>query len=143
MDAARRQHIVFISVAWLGISGALLSGTAGRGIDEPPQGGSISGLAGNRYIPAVQQSLSPLGVQVDLPGLRPQVIRLSPDGKLLAVSGQTSELILVDPVSGTITQRVSLPGENAAGAESAAGAARLEDSDRLGQVSYTGLVFLS
>lgn len=140
--AARRQHVVFALAAWLGITGVVISGTVvhGRAANEPP----MSGTAGNsesRYVPAVQQTLSPLGIQVDLPSLRPQVIRLSPDGKLLVVSGQTSELIVVDPASGVIAQRVPLPGEDVTGVGADAGTIRLDDSDTLGQVSYTGLVF--
>ena len=59
----------------------------------------------------VNQVLSPSGLQVELPGLRPQVISLSPDGKILAVSGKTSELIIIHPVTGSILQRVQLPSE--------------------------------
>src|SRR5438876_10597584 len=48
----------------------------------------------------VNQVLTPAGVQVELPGLRPQVIALSPDGKLLVTSGKTPELIVIDPSTG-------------------------------------------
>ena len=42
----------------------------------------------------VNQVLTPIGRQVDLPGMRPQGVALSPDGKLLVVSGKTSEYTL-------------------------------------------------
>jgi hypothetical protein len=44
----------------------------------------------------VNQVLTPYGRQVDLPGLRPQALALSPDGKLLVVSGKSSELLVID-----------------------------------------------
>ena len=89
----------------------------------------------------VNQVLTPVGVQVELPKLRPQVLALSPDGKLLATSGKTHELILIDPVTGKLRQRVKLPSEKA-GAESAdAVSSHILDPDKEGQASYTGLVF--
>ena len=57
------------------------------------------------YITPVHQILTPTGVQVNLPGMRPQAIALSPDGRLLATSGKTHELILIDPEKGDIKQR--------------------------------------
>jgi hypothetical protein len=43
------------------------------------------------------QVVTPLGRQVDLAGLRPQGLALSPDGRTLIVSGKTSELLVLDP----------------------------------------------
>ena len=59
---------------------------------------SVSRHATNRTVTPVNQILTPYGLQVELPDLRPQAIALSPDGKLLATSGKTSEVVLVDPV---------------------------------------------
>ena len=53
-----------------------------------------------RYVTPVHQVLTPTGIQVELPGLRPQAVALSPDGRLLATSGKTQELVLIDPQSG-------------------------------------------
>jgi len=44
----------------------------------------------------VNQIVTPYGIQSTLPGLRPQALALSPDGKLLAVSGKTPELIILN-----------------------------------------------
>ncbi|MFN5707814.1 MAG: hypothetical protein ACK48X_07145, partial [Planctomycetota bacterium] len=38
----------------------------------------------------VNQVLTPWGRQLDLPGMRPQAIALSPDGKIAVTSGKTS-----------------------------------------------------
>jgi len=78
----------------------------------------------NRTILPVNQVLMPTGTQIPLPGQRPQALALSPDGRLLAVSGKTSELVIIDPALGTIAQRVALL-----------------EPDQKDQVSYTGLVF--
>src|SRR5690348_6538535 len=66
--------------------------------------------AGQIVLP-VNQTLAPAGIQVELPGLRPQVMKLSPDGRLLATSGKTAELVILDPLTGKILQRVAMPSE--------------------------------
>ena len=70
-----------------------------------------------RYVTPVHQVLTPVGIQVELPGMRPQGLALSPDGRLLATSGKTQELVLIDPQSGEIKQRVALPSSKAQGPE--------------------------
>ncbi|MHB8521518.1 MAG: alkaline phosphatase family protein [Limisphaerales bacterium] len=89
----------------------------------------------------VNQVLTPAGRQVELPRLRPQVLCLSPDGRLLATSGKTHELVLIDPVTGTIRQRVPLPSEETRNEASGAVSSHILAPDKEGQVSYTGLVF--
>jgi YVTN family beta-propeller protein len=87
----------------------------------------------------VNQRLTPFGRQIDLPGLRPQVIRFSPDGKSLLVSGKTSELLVLDPDTGEIKQRVALPSdEQQVPVEPSSG--NILKPDRGAQVSFTGLV---
>jgi DNA-binding beta-propeller fold protein YncE len=88
----------------------------------------------------VNQLLTPYGKQVELAGLRPQVLALSPDGRLLVTSGKTSELVIVDPVSGQIRQRVALPGDEQREAAPAVSPSILQP-DKRGLVSFTGLVF--
>ena len=63
----------------------------------------------NRTVLPVNQVVTPLGVQVELPGLRPQALALSPDGRILITAGKTAELVVVDPATGAIRQRVPLP----------------------------------
>ena len=46
----------------------------------------------NRSVLPVSQILSPAGRQVELPGLRPQVLALSPDGRLRVTSSKSHEL---------------------------------------------------
>jgi len=101
----------------------------------------VGPLATNRIVVPVNQVLSPAGLQVELPGLRPQVISLSPDGKILATSGKTSELIIIHPVTGSILQRVQLPSEKATDANPGAVSTHILEPDTEGQVSFTGLCF--
>lgn len=70
------------------------------------------GPAGEPSFTPVNQVLTPYGQQVDLPGLRPQALALSPNGRLLAVSGKTNQLLIIDPETGAIMQTVSMPAES-------------------------------
>jgi YVTN family beta-propeller protein len=98
------------------------------------------GAAGlKRYVTPVHQVLTPVGIQVDLPGMRPQAVALSPDGLLLATSGKTQELVLIDPKSGDIKQRVALPSSEALDPKDVS--SHLLKPDKSGQLSYTGLIF--
>jgi hypothetical protein len=60
--------------AWIGC----IASSPGRG-----------GAADGRTVTPFNQVLTPAGRQVELPGLRPQAIALSPDGRLLVTSGKT------------------------------------------------------
>ena len=91
------------------------------------------------YITPVHQVLTPAGIQVQLPGLRPQAVALSPDGSLLAASGKTRELILVNPETGDIKQRVALPSRDIKTPPLTP--SDTVKPDRSGQLSFTGLVF--
>jgi YVTN family beta-propeller protein len=95
----------------------------------------------NRYVTPSNQILTPAGLQVELPGLRPQTLALSPDGKLLVTSGKTAEVVAIDPATGNIVQRVSLPAEADVDPTPDAVSANLLEPDKEGQVSFTGLVF--
>jgi len=112
--------------------------------DEPPPPPDTEtvGVKGvNRTVVPVNQVVTPAGVQVPLPGLRPQAIALSPDGKLLAVSGKTHELVILDPAAGEVRQRVTLPAEAQAAPRPEAPPADILEPDEKGQLSFTGLVF--
>ena len=89
----------------------------------------------------VNQVITPAGIQVDLPDLRPQVIRLSPDGQLLLTSGKANLVIVIDPSTGKILQRVPLPSEAAHEPAADAVSTHILEPDQKGQVSFTGLIF--
>jgi len=93
----------------------------------------VGRLAPNRFYTPVNQVLTPVGIQVELPGLRPQALALSPDGRLLAVAGLTHELVTLDPVTGAIRRRLAFPSDEQK--------VPPPEDDKKGQVSFTGLIF--
>jgi YVTN family beta-propeller protein len=92
------------------------------------------------YETPVNQIVSPAGLQVELPGIRPQALALSPDGRLLVTSGQTHELVVIDSFSGQILHRVPLPDAGKNQAERSVSDAVLAP-DLGAQLSFTGLAF--
>ena len=108
---------------------------------ELPAAEPVGQVGTNTFATPVQQLLTPAGRQVELPGLRPQAIALSPNGNLLAVSGKTSELLILDPVTGTVSQRVRLPAKPSGEAAPDAVSSQILKPDKDAQVSYTGLIF--
>ena len=100
---------------------------------------TVGRFAEDHIVTPVNQVLTPLGVQVQLPRLRPQAIALSPDGKLLVTSGKTAELIVLSPTTHQIVQRVSLPGEVQQTNEPTS--THILKPDKEGQLSFTGLIF--
>ncbi|MBL8729444.1 MAG: phosphoesterase [Planctomycetes bacterium] len=99
----------------------------------------VGRAADGRQLTPVQQTLTPYGTFVDLPGLRPQALARSPDGRHLYVAGKTSELLVLDAGSGEVVQHVPLPNERQAGPATGATGNELQPDTR-GQLSYTGLV---
>ncbi len=100
---------------------------------------TVGEVSPQRYVTPVHQVLTPRGLQVELPGLRPQGLALSPNGRLLATSGKTQELILLDPQSGQIKQRLPLPSSKARDPNTVS--SHILEPDKSGQLSYTGLLF--
>lgn len=96
---------------------------------------------GQTTVLPTHQVLRPLGRQVDLPGLRPQALALSPDGRLLVTAGKTSELLVLDPATGEVRQRVALPSEQQNEPQPEQPSANILQPDTKGQLSFTGLVF--
>lgn len=145
-------------VAWMAVTGLrslcrilILLATAICGSATQSAGGESPSPAGDslehvgrqedgRTVLPVNQVITPLGTQVELPGLRPQTLALSPDGRLLAVSGKTAEVLILDPDSGTVRQRVAIRAESQMSAPGAVIASLIEPRAK-GQVSFTGLIF--
>ncbi|MGA2174720.1 MAG: beta-propeller fold lactonase family protein [Verrucomicrobiota bacterium] len=99
------------------------------------------GLNGaGRFETPVNQMLAPAGLQVELPGMRPQALALSPDKRLLITAGQTHELVVLDPASGQILQRVPFPDTEKNQPQGPVSAAEL-GPDLKAQISFTGLAF--
>lgn len=138
------KPLSYVRVSALVVVGTLLAGCVNS--EVAPGFGATSERVGRtadpgRTVTPVNQVLTPLGRIVELPGLRPQGLVLSPDGRSLVVSGKTSELVVVDPVAGTIRQRVALPGEGQAEPQPGVVSPNILEPDKKGQLSYTGLIF--
>jgi YVTN family beta-propeller protein len=125
----------------LAVCGAFLLAGFNLEAKQPPGVVPQSGSVGGKGISVpVNQVLTPAGLQVELPETRPQVLALSPDGKLLATSGK-HELILIEPHSGRILQTVPLPLDNLRDNETNIVSPQILNADREAQASYTGLIF--
>jgi YVTN family beta-propeller protein len=101
----------------------------------------VGQIATNCYYTPANQMLTPAGLQVELPGLRPQAVALSPDGRLLVTAGKTHELIIIDPVTGRVLQRVPLPAGTDSSLTPDAVSEEILHPDKAGQLSFTGLTF--
>ncbi len=102
---------------------------------------AIVGRSANGLVTPVNQLVTPAGTLVELPGLRPQALALSPDGKLLVTAGLTNEmkLIVIDPATGKISQHVPFPSDKAQ--EPVPVSAKILSPDEKAQLSFTGLAF--
>src|SRR5271170_6016328 len=69
----------------------------------------------NGFETPVNQLVTPAGIQVELPHIRPNALALSPDGKFLVTSGLTNKLVVVDPAAGKIFQVVAFPPDKVLG----------------------------
>jgi DNA-binding beta-propeller fold protein YncE len=125
---------------------ALTAALLAAAVEGPPSPLSIFPFASaspqseNAWQLPTNQVSAPAGRQIELPGTRPQAITLSPDGTLLAVAGLASEMIIVDPGTGTIVQRVPLPS----GPSPVSNADNTELTRATGdRLSVAGLVFSS
>ncbi|HUJ44535.1 MAG TPA: beta-propeller fold lactonase family protein [Opitutaceae bacterium] len=119
------------SVGWAG------GAPTGPGATTEPVGRA----GANRTVLPVNQVVTPVGRQVELPGLRPQALALSPDGRLLVASGKTSELVVLDPDTGAIRQQVALPIGAPDEPPPGIGSESAYQPDEGDQVSFTGLIF--
>ncbi|MFM9080040.1 MAG: hypothetical protein ACKOTE_07885, partial [Opitutaceae bacterium] len=88
--------VCFALVAGCNVTTPAPSGEMAAARSDPERVGRHTG---GRSVTPVNQVITPLGRVVELPGLRPQALALTPDGRSLLVSGKTSELLVIDPVS--------------------------------------------
>ena len=71
--------------------------------------------------------------------MRPQALALSPDVRLLVTSGRVHQLVVLDPATGEIRQRVALPTDVAP--QVGAALPTVLDPNKNAQLSFTGLIF--
>ncbi|MGH7971919.1 MAG: YncE family protein, partial [Limisphaerales bacterium] len=102
---------------------------------------SVGRTGDDRVVLPVNQAITPAGKQLELHGLRPQVLALSPDGRILVTSGKTHDLIVIDAEQQCVLQKVPLPGNDVLGSSPGQASSHIIKPDKDEQVSYTGLVF--
>jgi YVTN family beta-propeller protein len=99
------------------------------------------GQTTNGLVTPVNQITTPAGTQIELPGIRPNTLALSPDGKLLVTSGLTNKLIVINPATAQILQRVPFPTDTAAAQAVAEASSENLNANKKSQLSFTGLAF--
>src|SRR5437868_4329166 len=68
----------------------------------------VGRLGANRYYTPANQILTPAGIQVPLPGMRPQAIALSPNGRLLVTASKPHEPVVLEAGTRKMIQQVPL-----------------------------------
>src|SRR5512143_3018849 len=120
----------------------LVSAAPGRaGLAASQDKDTVGPKAPGQAVLPVNQTVTPFGLQSTLPGMRPLALALSPDETLLAVSGKTPELIILDARTGKVRQEVALPAEAQEEQHPEVVSPQILDPDIEGQLSFTGLIF--
>src|SRR3954451_5979528 len=134
-ENGRKIALRLFALSFSGLSAALCAETNFTTRDHVGQ------VSANSYYTPANQILTPFGKQLELPGMRPQAIALSPDGKLLVTAGKTHELVVLDPGTGEILQRVALPSNDDSYPAPEIVSEQILRPDTDGQLSFTGLLF--
>src|SRR5712691_9727404 len=108
----------------------------------PATSAPVGRISSNEFTTPVNQRLTPAGTQLELPGMRPLALALSPDGRLLVTAGLSHELVVVNPVPGQIEQHVPLPADDDTSNRPGGAVSEVVlDPDLKAQMSFTGLAF--
>ena len=102
-------------------------------------GASFDGFIHQKFVTPVNQILTPAGIQIELPAMRPNAMALSPDHSLLVTAGQAHQLLIIGTQTGKILQRVSFPSDQTR--EPAPVNAAIPAPDGRAQLSFSGLAF--
>ncbi len=129
------KRILF--VRWLTVLWILNSARGAEDFDATTE--SV-GAATNGLVTPVNQLVTPAGTLVELPDVRPNALALSPDGQRLVTAGLTKRLIVVNPATGKILQRVRLPADDKIPPTESIFTGILQPNERA-KLSFTGLVF--
>jgi YVTN family beta-propeller protein len=97
------------------------------------------GRRNDRLETPVNQRVTPAGKLIELPGMRPNALALSPDRELLVTSGLKSELLVVAPGTGEVLQHVPFPTDQKA--EPAPVSPLILAANKAAKLSFTGITF--
>ncbi len=117
----------------------------------------VGKIAEGKWLLPTGQTITPAGRQIDLPGIRPQALTLSPNGKYLAVAGSSKDVLIFDAATGQELSRMTMPGDTKVAAPPTASALlpapaaeKKEEPipetgdpkpDKDGKMSFAGLAF--
>jgi YVTN family beta-propeller protein len=110
-------------------------------VETAPDVSPVGEIGTNTFETPVNQLITPAGIQIELQGMRPQALALSPENDLLVTSGQISELIVLDPATGKILQKVPFPSATLSNTAADSGSQAIPRPDAKAELSYTGLAF--
>ena len=133
------QFGFIVLIACSAATGSQISAATTQDFDATTK--TVGRNGANRFVTPMNQLLTPAGLQVQLPKMRPQALALSPDGKLLVTAGHTHELVVIEPASGRILEHVPLPSDTATNMELRPVVAAILNPDEKAQLSFTGLTF--
>ncbi len=128
----------FVWLTAMAVLASILSGERTFADDFGTTTGTV-GVTTNGVMTPVNQLVTPTGIQVPLSGIRPTALALSPDGKTLVTAGLTGELLVIDPATGQISQRVPFPADKAQPEASLTDA--IITTNQWAKLSFTGLAF--
>ncbi len=99
----------------------------------------VGRIGTNTFYTPANQILTPAGLQIELADMRPQALALGRQGQLFLAAAQAHELIVIDPGTGRILQRVPLPSDKDTDPTPDTVSTHILEPDKEGQVSFTGL----
>lgn len=100
---------------------------------------ALVGHITNGLMTPMNQIVMPAGVLVELHDTRPLALALSPNGKLLVTSGLRNDLLVFDPATGKVRQKVTFPPDSATPQKPVS--QEILNPNEKAQLSFTGLVF--
>jgi DNA-binding beta-propeller fold protein YncE len=106
----------------------------------PSTAQDASRLSELELVTPISQTITPAGFKIDMPGMRPQVIALTPDGKYLVTSGKTNALVVINAETRQIAQTVEFPSQDQT-TEPEIASPNILKPDSKALVSFTGMVF--
>ncbi len=133
----KRNILIFCFSTLLTLNAALAQDSLDNTFDATTE---IVGHNTNGLETPVNQLVTPAGILVPLPGMRPNALALSPDGKLLVTSGLLHELVAIDPVTGKTNQYVPFPEQKESESPKAI-TSQILNANEKSKLSFTGLVF--
>jgi YVTN family beta-propeller protein len=125
----------------LGLAGPLARAQVASPENYDPASSNVGRMASNQFETPVNQRLTPAGTLIELPGLRPQALALSPDQRILVTAGITHELVVLDAATGKILQQVPFPQDTPATPATAPVSPQVLQTDFEAELSFTGLAF--